>query len=317
MEKILTFTLNPTIDKSAKVDHVRAETKLYCDTPRSEPGGGGINVSRAVKKLGGSSMLFYTSGGYSGSKLDELLAKEDLNTRAIEIKDSTRENFIIFERASKQQFRFGMPGPKIDAKEYNSIFETFKELDDFPEYFVISGSIPAGTDDKIYAELAELAKKRGAKVVVDVSGPPLKEVMKEGVFLIKPNIGEFQDLVGKKLKDENEIKQSALKLVKESCCKVVVISIGAGGALLAYEDKAKFLRPPTVPIESKVGAGDSMVAGMVLSLALGKSIENAFAYGIASGSAAVMTPGTELCRKIDADRLYQIMLEEIRTEKKN
>ncbi len=308
MEKILTFTLNPTIDKSAKVDNVRPETKLYCDTVRSEPGGGGINVSRAVKKLGGSSMLVYTSGGFTGRKLDKLLAKEDLNLKPIEIEASIRENLIIFERASQQQYRFGMPGPMISDSEYKKIFDTFREIDDFPEYFVISGSIPAGTDDKIYAELAGLAKKRGAKVIVDVSGSPLKEVMKEGVFLIKPNIGEFQQLVGKELQDEDEIKKYAHKFVSDSCCKVIVISIGAGGALLVYQDKAKFLRPPTVPIKSKVGAGDSMVAGMVLSLSQGNSIENAFTYGIAAGSAAVMTPGTELCNKEDTDKLYQSMI---------
>src|SRR6056297_624328 len=193
MKNIVTFTLNPTIDKNSSVDHVKAEDKLYCDKPVFEPGGGGINVSRAVKKLGGSSLLVYTSGGFSGRKLDKLLEKEDLNAKSIDISNSTRENFIIFERASKQQFRFGMPGPKINDNEYKNIFDTFKKLEEFPEYFVISGSVPAGVDNKIYAELAELAKMRGAKVVVDVSGPPLKEVMKEGVFLIKPNIGEFQD----------------------------------------------------------------------------------------------------------------------------
>jgi 6-phosphofructokinase 2 len=309
MEKILTFTLNPTIDKSAKVDNVRAESKLYCDTVRSEPGGGGINVSRAVKKLGGSSLLVYTSGGFTGRKLDKLLAREELNLQSIEIKDSIRENVIIFERASQQQYRFGMPGPGISDSEYQKIFDTFRDMDNFPEYFVISGSIPAGINDNIYAELAGLAKKRGAKVIVDVSGSPLKEVMKEGVFLIKPNIGEFQQLVGKELQDDEEIKKYALKFVNDSCCKVIVISIGAGGALLVYQDKAKFMRPPTVPIKSKVGAGDSMVAGMVLSLSQGNSIENAFTYGIAAGSAAVMTPGTELCSKKDTDRLYQIMTE--------
>jgi 6-phosphofructokinase 2 len=308
MEKILTFTLNPTIDKSAKVDNVRPETKLSCDTVRSEPGGGGINVSRAVKKLGGSSMLVYTSGGFTGRKLDKLLAKEDLNLKSIEIEASIRENFIIFERASQQQYRFGMPGPSISDSEYQKIFDTFSKIDEFPEYFVISGSVPAGTDDKIYAEIAGLAKRRGAKVIVDVSGSPLKEVMKEGVFLIKPNIGEFQQLVGKELQDEDEIKKYAHKFVSDSCCNVIVISIGAGGALLVYQDKAKFLRPPTVPIKSKVGAGDSMVAGMVLSLSQGNSIENAFTYGIAAGSAAVMTPGTELCNKEDTDKLYQSMI---------
>ncbi len=114
--------------------------------------------------------------------------------------------------------------------------------------------------------------------------------------------------MGKELQYEEEIKEHAFKLVEDSCCEALVISIGAGGALLIYQDKAKFMRPPTVPIKSKVGAGDSMVAGMVLSLSQGKSIEDAFIYGIAAGSAAVMTPGTELCRKIDTDRLYQGMI---------
>jgi 6-phosphofructokinase 2 len=308
MEKILTFTLNPTIDKSAKVDNVRAETKLYCDTVRYEPGGGGINVSRAVKKLGGSSLLVYTSGGFTGRKLDKLLVNENLNLKALEIEASIRENLIIFERASQQQYRFGMPGPGISDSEYQKIFDTFNNIEDFPEYFVISGSVPAGINDNIYAELAGLAKKRGAKVIVDVSGAPLKEVMREGVFLIKPNISEFQQLVGKELQDDEEIKKYALKLVSEPCCEVIVISIGAGGALLVYQDNAKFMRPPTVPIKSKVGAGDSMVAGMVLSLSQGNSIENAFTYGIAAGSAAVMTSGTDLCSKRDTDRLYQIMI---------
>ncbi len=308
MEKILTFTLNPTIDKSAKVDNVRAEAKLSCDTVRYAPGGGGINVSRAIKKLGGSSLLVYISGGFTGLKLDTLLAEEELNLKSIEIEASIRENFIAFERSSQQQYRFGMPGPEISYGEYQRIFDTFKNIEDFPEYFVISGSIPTNTNVGIYAELAGLAKKRGSKVIVDASGAPLKEVMKEGVFLIKPNLGEFQDLVGKELQYEEEIKEHAFKLVEDSCCEALVISIGAGGALLIYQDKAKFMRPPTVPIKSKVGAGDSMVAGMVLSLSQGKSIEDAFIYGIAAGSAAVMTPGTELCRKIDTDRLYQGMI---------
>jgi len=173
---------------------------------------------------------------------------------------------------------------------------------------VISGSIPEGVSDNIYAEMAELAKKRDAKVIVDVSGAPLKAAVEEGVFLIKPNLGEFQDLIGKELKDEDEIKEEALKLINNKSCQVVVISIGAGGALLVTDQKAEFMRPPTVPIKSKVGAGDSMVAGIVLSLARGESLKNSFFYGLAAGSAAVMTPGTELCTKEDTDRLYQKMI---------
>src|SRR6056297_984715 len=307
MKNIVTFTLNPTIDKNSSVDHVKAEDKLYCDKPVFEPGGGGINVSRAVKKLGGSSLLLYTSGGFTGKKLDKLLAEEDLNKQAVEIEAETRENLIISEKASNLQYRFGMPGPEISDQEYQKIFKILNQLKPFPDYLVISGSIPEGVSDDIYAEMAAAAKKRGAKVIVDVSGPPLKLAIEEGVFLIKPNLGEFQDLIGRELKDENEIKSEARKLIAEKCCQQVVISLGAGGALLVNKENAEFYRPPTVPIKSKVGAGDSMVAGIVLSLARGQEMKDSFYYGLAAGSAAVMTPGTELCTKTDTDRLYQQM----------
>ena len=310
MKKIVTFTLNPTIDKNSSVDHVRSEDKLYCDRPVFEPGGGGINVSRAITKLGGSSLLLYTSGGFTGKKLDKLLAEEKLNKKAIKIEAETRENLIINEKTSNLQYRFGMPGPEINDQEYEKIFKTLTELNPFPDFLVISGSIPQCVSDNIYAEMAELAKKRNAKVIVDVSGPPLKSVIKEGVFLIKPNLGEFQDLVGKELKDEEEIKSEAFKLIKDKFCQAMVISIGAGGALLVSDKQAEFMRPPTVPIKSKVGAGDSMVAGIVLSLARGGSLKKSFYYGLAAGSAAVMTEGTELCTKEDTDRLYQIMIED-------
>jgi len=281
MKNIVTFTLNPTIDKSSSVDFVKAEDKLYCDKPVFEPGGGGINVSRAIKKLGGSSLLLYTAGGFIGKKLDKLLEEENLNKRAVEIEAETRENLIISEKSSNSQYRFGMPGPEISNHECEKIFKTLNELNPFPDYLVISGSIPQGVSDDIYAEMAKLAKKRGAKVIIDVAGAPLRSVIKEGVFLIKPNLGEFQKLIGKELKDEDQIKKEALKLVKDKLCRAIIISIGAGGALLVSDNKSEFMRPPTVPIKSKVGAGDSMVA--------------------------VMTPGTELCTKEDTDRLYKIM----------
>ncbi len=310
MEKIATFTLNPAIDKSSRVDNVVPENKLYCENPRYEPGGGGINVSRAIKKLGGSSLLIYTAGGLTGKRLDKLLDKEKLNEMPIYIENSTRENLIIRENSTNLQYRFGMPGPSLSKDEVNKIKNEIKELYPYPEYLVISGSIPAGVSNNIYAELTEIAKNKGAKVIVDVSGPPLKQVLKEGVFLIKPNLGEFQDLIGRELKDENEIKSEARKLIAEKCCQQIVISLGAGGALLVNKENAEFYRPPTVPIKSKVGAGDSMVAGIVLSLARGQEMKKAVVYGLAAGSAAVMTPGTELCRREDTDKLYQEMLTE-------
>ena len=159
--------------------------------------------------------------------------------------------------------------------------------------------------------MAKIAKKKGAKVIVDASNKPLKEAMDEGVYLIKPNLGEFQELIGKELKDEDDIKDAALKLINNNCCNSIVISLGAGGAALITKDKTRYFRPPTVPIKSKVGAGDSMVAGIVLSLSKGNDLERSVLYGLAAGSAAVMTPGTELCTKEDTEKLYKKMLDEL------
>ncbi|MDZ7672913.1 MAG: 1-phosphofructokinase family hexose kinase [Halanaerobiales bacterium] len=311
MKKIATLTINPAIDKSSTVDNVVAENKLYCDKPRYEPGGGGINVSRAINKLDGKSLLLYISGGLTGQRLDNLLSEENLITQAIKIKNSVRENLIIREKTTNLQYRFGMPGPQILKEENKNILDTISNLDPYPDYLVMSGSIPEGVSSGIYAQLAKIAKENGAKVIVDAAKQPLKEAMNEGVFLIKPNLGEFQDLIGKELQDEDEIRDAALNLIKDNCCQSIVISLGAGGAMFITENKTRYLRPPTVPIKSKVGAGDSMVAGIVLSLARGNNMEKAVIYGLAAGSAAVMTPGTELCTKKDTEKLYKKMLDEL------
>jgi 6-phosphofructokinase 2 len=125
-----------------------------------------------------------------------------------------------------------------------------------------------------YAQVARIGKKRGAKTIVDVSGQALAEALEEGVFLIKPNVREFRELVGKEIKEESQIKAEAQKMVKSGRCEVLVISLGAAGALVVSEEFAEHILPPTVPIVSKVGAGDSMVAGIVLSLARGSRSGN-------------------------------------------
>ncbi|MCF8008745.1 MAG: 1-phosphofructokinase family hexose kinase [Halanaerobiales bacterium] len=308
MSEIVTLTLNPAIDKSSEVANVIAENKLYCSEPLYEPGGGGINVSRAIHKLGGSSLLIYLSGGLTGQRLDQLLKDEDLNIDAIDINQPVRENLIILEEATNLQYRFGMPGPKLNNQEIKDIINRISNLKQEVNYLVLSGSLPKGVSEDIYAKLVSEAKKRNIKVIVDTRGEPLKEVIKEGVFLIKPNIGEFNSLVGKETKEEAEIINHAKKLIKDKCCNNIVISLGAGGALFVNKDSVEFFRPPTVPIKSKVGAGDSMVAGIVLSLSKGRSIEKSVLYGLAAGSSAVMTPGTELCKKEDTEILYKKMI---------
>ncbi len=307
MKRIITVALNPAIDKSASVAHVVAEHKLYCTPPRFEPGGGGVNVSRAIKKLGGNSQLFYPAGGLTGKRLQELLDEEGLNHRPFPIEGMIRESLVILEESTGRQYRFGMPGPKLRKKEWEQFLQELSAMEPPPDYVVASGSLPRGVPPDFYAQIARVGKKKGTKTIVDVSGKALKEALEEGVFLIKPNVREFRELVGEEIK-ESQIKAEAQKMVDSGRCEVLVISLGAAGALAVSKDFAERIVPPTVPIISKVGAGDSMVAGIVFGLARGKPLRESILFGVAAGTAAVMTPGTELCRREDAERLYEGML---------
>jgi 6-phosphofructokinase 2 len=181
-------------------------------------------------------------------------------------------------------------------------------VDPAPAYLVASGSLPPGVPTDFYARVARIGKERGAKVIVDVSGEALKRALAEGVYLIKPNVREFRELVGKDIKEEAQIKAEARKMIGSGRCELLVISLGAAGALMVTEEITERILPLTVPIVSKVGAGDSMVAGIVLSLARGRSPGESVIFGVAAGAAAVMTPGTELCRREDAERLFESMV---------
>jgi len=308
MKTIVTITVNPAIDKSSSVAHVTAERKLYCKPPRFEPGGGGVNVSRVIKKLGGESLLLYPVGGLTGKMLQRLLDREGLNHLPFPIEGLIRESLVVMEESTGQQYRFGMPGPEFQEQEWEQFLTALSNMEPAPDYLVASGSLPPGVPTDFYARVARIGKERGAKVIIDVSGEAMKKALMEGVYLIKPNIREFRELVGKDVKGEAQIKAEAQKMVKSGRCDVLVISLGAAGALAVSEAFAEHILPPTVPIVSKVGAGDSMVAGIVLSLARGNPLRESILFGVAAGSAAVMTPGTELCRREDAERLYESII---------
>ncbi len=308
MRTIVTLTMNPAIDTNATVDHLVPERKLRCAPPRHEPGGGGINVSRAIRKLAGVSVTVYPVGGPTGQLLQHLLEREGLTLCTVPIEDWTRENFVAMEATTGQQFRFVMPGPTLRESEWQQCLDAIATLDPTPDYIVASGSLPPGVPTDFYARVARLGQTCGARVIVDTPGEALLAAVHEGVYLVKPNLRELNDLTDHDLKDESQQEEAVAELVHRERCEAVVLSLGAAGVLLATANGCERLRAPTVPIESKVGAGDSTVAGIVLSLARGMALREAVLFGVASGAAAVMTPGTELCRRDDAERLYHHMV---------
>lgn len=305
MKAITTLTMNPSVDKSTSTPNVVAEKKLRCGELRREPGGGGINVSRVIKRLGGESIAIFPAGGANGQMLQDMLNAEGVSQYAIPIKSMTRENFTIYEEATGLQYRFGMPGPELSDVELKRCLNEMDAISPKPEFLVISGSLPPGAPDDFYAEVIRKARGLGARIVLDTSGKSLKEALKEPVYLIKPNMAEMIDLAGFDIEDENQQEAAAVSIVDRGMSEIVVVSLGAAGALIVTRDLCERLRAPSVIVKSKVGAGDSMVAGIVFMLAQEKSIHEAISYGVAAGAAAVMSPGTELAHKKPTDRLYQ------------
>lgn len=302
---ILTLTLNPAVDKSAKVENVMPDRKLRCGPPRFEPGGGGINVSRAVRKLGGESTALYAAGGPSGKMLQKLLDEEGVEQRRVEVQGWTRENLTVYEKSTEQQFRFGMPGPNLSEEECARCMEELSRADPPPRYVVASGGLPPGVPSDFYACVADFLKEKEARLILDTSGEPLTAAVRGGVFLIKPNLRELQALADGPVEENSDRVDVARKIVRDGRSERVVISLGGGGAIAVWGESCEQFPAPTVPVRSKVGAGDSMVAGIVLALARDASFPDAVRFGLAAGAAAVMTPGSELCRREDAERLYE------------
>jgi 6-phosphofructokinase 2 len=303
MEKIVTLTLNPAIDKSTSVKAIVPDKKLRCAPPTFEPGGGGVNVSRAIKKLGGNSTAIYFAGGYSGQFYQQLLNDEGIDSCVVGIEGHTRENMIVVDEAANLQYRFGMPGPVIKENEWQKCLDLL-EASSGVEYIVASGSLPEGVPTDFFRRLACVSKKINAKLIADTSGEPLRSAMREGLFMIKPNLGELSDLHGVEELEEEQVIIAAKGIINSGGCDAMVISMGASGAMLITKDSVFDSPSPTVKKKSTVGAGDSMVAGMVLALSQGRGWLEVLQYGIATGTATTMNPGTELCKKEDVDRLY-------------
>ena len=306
MSSIITITFNPAIDKSTSVAALMPEKKLKCTAPVYEPGGGGINVARAIKKLGGEATAVYLAGGYTGLAFTALLTGESVASIVIETAGVTRENVVVAEIATNQQYRFGMPGPHIAASEWEDCLAVIENINEV-EFIVASGSLPEGVPTDIFARIAVIAKKKNAKLIVDTSGEALKQAVSEGVYLIKPNLGELSSLLGKKELNIELIDDVARLIVEKGNCEVVVVSMGAAGAMLVTKEWSQQIIPPTVMRKSTVGAGDSMVAGIVLSLSKNKSLVESVQYGVACGTAATMNHGTELCRLQDVEHLYRLI----------
>jgi 6-phosphofructokinase 2 len=301
--QIVTLTMNPALDITTSVDTVRPTDKLRCQTPRYDPGGGGINVARIAHVLGTSVVAVFPAGGPTGDVVMSLLKGAGVPFRCVAIAASTRESFTVNETSSGQQYRFVIPGPRLTPAEQEGCLDELRRAAESAEYVVASGSLPPGVPADFYQHVAEMCRELGVRLILDTSGGGLQHVT-SGVFLLKASVRELRECVGRPLATEADQLAAAHELIDTGRAQVVLVSLGSRGALLATPRASH--RFPAIPMPggSGVGAGDAMVAATTVGLSRGWPLVKSVRLGIAAGAAMLMTPGTAACDRSDVERLY-------------
>ncbi|WP_157831457.1 1-phosphofructokinase family hexose kinase [Confluentibacter flavum] len=304
---IITLTINPALDKSAKVDGLIPEQKLQCHSIVYQPGGGGINVSRVLKRLDEKTHCIFTAGGDTGQNLNELLLKEGINPKTIYIKAWTRENLSIVDTKTNFQYRFGMPSNGLQNAELDDIKSTLDKYLNNGDILVLSGSLPQNVPTDYYATLIKHVSHKNIKIVIDTSGPALTEALKEKVFLVKPNQKELAQWADKEFLSSTEQEDFALEMVKSGKAEYVVVSLGARGAFMASKDGVVYQSTPSVSVKSTIGAGDSMVAGLIYGIKNDFLVKDILKWGVACGVATTINEGTNLASKSHVDNVLKML----------
>lgn len=308
---IATVTLNPSLDKIVTVEELVVDEANRWTSLRRDPGGKGINVSRVVHELGGETIAYGFIGGIDGETLKHLLQQQGVPFDFTPIQGEIRSNFIITDLKTRRQTRIDAPGPHISGDELGKLIDKITHIEPKPDFLVFAGSVPPGVPDDIYRQLIEKAKKSGIKTVLDSDNKWLKEGIKAKPNVIKPNVHEAEELLETHLRDQAAIVKAVKALVNRGI-DVAAISRGKDGLIVANGEKILKVTPPQVEVRSTIGAGDSTIAGLVLKLSQGHGIEEASRWAAASGTAATLTPGTELCRREDVERLLpQVKVERL------
>lgn len=302
---ILCLTMNPSVDVATHTEQVLPTHKLRCATAQRDPGGGGLNVARVIQRLGGVCSALLPAGGPSGQWLAHRLAQEGLQAVCIPIAQETRESFTVQALDTGAEYRFVMPGPYLDESEWQACLDRIAQLPLRPGVLVASGSLPPGVPVDFYARLARWCQTVGTRLVLDTSGEPLAAALAQGVYLVKPNLHELAGLCGHALDTPGAWREAARAWIDRGQAEVVALTLGERGAELFTRAHSWSAAPLPIEVSSSVGAGDSFVAALVWSLARQESLEKAFAWAMAAGSAALITPGTGLCLAGDVQRLQQ------------
>ncbi len=305
---ILTITLNPAVDLATNVSQVVAGPKLRCAIPRYDPGGGGVNVARAVCKLGGTARAIVAVGGAMGDLLIDLLAAEDIPTLPVAVSGETRQSFAVTDDSTGAQFRFSVPGQRLDAKDAHQLLTAITEQAPKDGFVVISGSIAPGLPADFQRQIVAAIAPKGARVIIDTWGPALDQVIAHptALHLLRVDQKEAAEAAARPMTTVADSLALAAELVERGVAKTVVTGRGAEGSILVSAEHRFFCHPPMVEARSAIGAGDAFVGAMTFALARGEAPQHALQWGVAAASATVQTEGTALCEQDQAQACFDL-----------
>lgn len=300
---IITVTLNPALDKTIEINEFEVGRVNRVSAMRQDAGGKGINVSKVIKSLGGTSKAIGILGGRTGSYIKSFLDLTGIENEFISVNGETRTNIKIVDRARKTNTDINEPGPEISRESLEKTERILMNNLDKDSIVVFSGSVPANVPKDIYGRWIQLVKSCGAKALLDADRELLRCGIKEGPFLVKPNIHELEELSGVKANGPIEAERLGRSLLSQYGIELVVVSLGQKGAIFINKSRSVLAHTIKVDAISTVGAGDSMVAALAFCLEKGVDFEKSITLSMAAGIANVMTSGSQAA---DYGRMLEI-----------
>ncbi|WP_370311491.1 1-phosphofructokinase family hexose kinase [Sagittula sp.] len=305
MSQVLTVTLNPALDVATSALNVTPGVKLRCTEPTVEPGGGGVNVARAITQLGGKARALVALGGPTGAALERELHARHLDVLRIEGPGETRQSFAVTDATNGDQYRFVLPGPAWSTSQLDAMLDTIDTQCDPDAFVVLSGSMPPGAAPGFVTRACIRLGTR--RVILDTSGEHLEHqatAPQPAPYVLRMDSAEAKALSGQGLETRAESAAYAENLRKRGAAEIVIIARGKDGSVMAGPDGLWHTSAANDVVVSAIGAGDSFVGGFTMSLAQGHPAPEALRRGAAAAAAAVMSPGTQLCLPED----YKLLL---------
>ncbi|MGB0347312.1 MAG: 1-phosphofructokinase family hexose kinase [Balneolaceae bacterium] len=300
MKRVLTITMNPSVDIGTVTEKVVTDQKTRCSAPDIDPGGGGINVARVLTRLDVHCDALFICGGYTGNLLKQMMAEEEIKAIPIESLDVTRQNIAIIDNSIREQYRFVLPGQVSDVNTWKEVLNRIRSTIHNYDYVVGSGSLPNGVPSDFYSKIGEITRKAGKLFILDTYGSALFNGLNSGVDYIKPNKEEFAEL--KKIFKSNS-DMELFKTLFDKGIENIIYTLGKEKTLLINKDGIVEFTPPTIKVRSTIGAGDSFIGGLVAGLINDKTKNQAVGFGISAAASTLQSDGTDLC---DADQVQEI-----------